>query len=452
MRKLHFVGAAGSGVSALAQFHTMGGGAATGSDRAFDRGEAAELRSKLEALGIEILPQDGQGPELGPDAVVASSAVEAGNPDLERAKALGLGILHRADLLASYVSQFKTVAVAGTSGKSTVVAMIYEILEAAGKSPSVITGGALLALKNKGFFGNAHRGASDLLVIEADESDASLTRYKPWLGVLLNLSKDHKDEAELLEIFSAFRRNCAIFAVERSLSRLAAFEHPELSFGLEDGEIKPESVFLEPDKVRFRLSGIDFTLPVPGRHNLENAVAAIAACKMAGVEPGQAALGLSRFQGVARRFQSLGTAKGVEVVDDFAHNPAKLSAALSAAHLRARRVHAIFQLHGFTPARFMKSELIEALSAGLGARDVLWLPEIYYAGGTAQKTISAKDFALALSERGKDARFLESREAIIPELIKSLKTGDLVLVMGARDPSLSAFAKNILDSLRKADV
>jgi UDP-N-acetylmuramate--alanine ligase len=425
--KVHFVGAAGFGVSALAQFHVMGGGAATGSDRTFDAGGASELRAKLEGLGIKIFPQDGSALDGTHAYAVASTAIEKDNKDLDRVRALGLRLVHRADELERHVAAHKTIAVAGTSGKSSVVAMIFEILEAAGLSPSVITGGALTSLIKRGFVGNAFRGKSDLLVVESDESDGTLVRYRPWLGLYLNISKDHQELADLERMFAEFRRNSAEW--------------------LDGGALRAQSLEAGPAGSRFSVDGQSFSLPVPGLHNVENALAAIAACRKAGVSLPDCAKALAGYQGVSRRFENVGSARGVEVVDDFAHNPVKVAAALAAAHLRAPRVLSVFQLHGFAPARFMKAEFLDAFAASLGPDDVLWLPEIFYAGGTAAKDISAADYARELKARGKDARFCSDRSVIPAEAAREARTGDLVLLMGARDPSLPRFARELLAAL-----
>jgi UDP-N-acetylmuramate--alanine ligase len=426
-QKVHFIGAAGFGVSALAQFHVMGGGTATGSDRTFDAGGAAELRAKLEGLGIKVYPQDGSALDGSHAYAVASTAIEKDNKDLEAVRALGLKLLHRADALAQHVADHKTIAVAGTSGKSSVVAMIFEILESAGLSPSVITGGALTALERRGFVGNAFRGTSDLMVVESDESDGTLVRYRPWLGVYLNVSKDHQDLAELERLFAVFRANSKEW--------------------LDASVLRPERLRLGPEGSQFVVDGQAFALPVPGLHNVENALAAVAACRRAGVTLPACAKALTAYQGVSRRFERVGSSRGVDVIDDFAHNPAKVAAALAAGHLRAPRVLAVFQLHGFAPARFMKTEFLDAFAAGLAKDDVLWLPEIFYAGGTAAKDVSAADYARELKARGKDVRFFADRAAIPADAAREARSGDLVLLMGARDPSLPRFARDLLAAL-----
>ncbi|HEX9080934.1 MAG TPA: L,D-transpeptidase family protein, partial [Holophagaceae bacterium] len=199
--RLHFAGVAGSGMSALAQFLAMKGGQASGSDRSFDQGERPEARRQLETLGIAIHPQDGSGLEGDCAALVVSTAVEDEVPDVAEARRLGVPVLHRSELLAHWVATHRTLAITGTSGKSTTVAMAFEILRGAGRDPSVITGGELASLQAEGLWGNAWAGSSDLLVIEADESDGSLVNYHPAVGVILNLQRDHKEEAEVAAMF-----------------------------------------------------------------------------------------------------------------------------------------------------------------------------------------------------------------------------------------------------------
>lgn len=444
---IHFVGIGGAGMSALAQIHAMDGGPATGSDRDFDRGRGAGLKAKLEALGVRLFPQDGSALTNETELVVLSTAIEDSNPEIAAAKALGVPLMHRSEFLARHVSGMRTIAVTGTSGKSTVVAMIFEILEAAGRGPSVITGGALIALQSRGLTGNAFRGKSDILVVEADESDGSLVNYKPAVGVFLNLTKDHLEVSALTEIFLKFRGNVAAALVNSDDPALAGVR-ADSTFGLSSGAVRAEGLELTAAGSSFRVKGVAFALPVPGRHNAENAVAAIAACVNEGVSLADCARGLASFQGVARRFQSLGTARGVEVVDDFAHNPAKIAATLVAARLRGRRTLAVYQPHGFAPTRHLKNELIAAFAEGLRPDDRLWLPDIYYVGGTASKDISSNDVVAPLKAQGLHAFHVPDRAAIAALIAAEAREGDLVIVMGARDPSLSDFARDLLKALK----
>ncbi|HEV2105543.1 MAG TPA: L,D-transpeptidase family protein [Candidatus Eisenbacteria bacterium] len=446
--RFHYAGVGGSGMSALAQFQAMRGGRASGSDRAFDRGERAEARAQLERLGIAILPQDGRGAEGDCGALVVSTAVEEQVPDVAAAKRRALPVVHRSELLAHWVGSLRSIAVAGTSGKSTVTAMIFEILEAAGRSPSVITGGELVRLQDRGLWGNAWAGESDLLVVEADESDGSLVRYRPSLSLCLNLSRDHHPEAEVAAMFATLKARTRDAFVCGEAESLGALRDDARVFGVGAGaDVRGEGVELGPRGSRFRVDGVAFELPVPGGHNVDNALAAIAACGALGVPPAAAAAPLAAFRGVARRFQSLGSARGVEVVDDFAHNPAKIRAAIATAHLRARRVLAVYQPHGYGPTRFLREDFEDTFATALAPGDRAWLLEIFYAGGTAVRDLSAADLVGAVVARGGRAEFAPSREWLAARLADEARDGDLVLVMGARDPSLTAFARDVLARL-----
>ena len=447
--RLHFAGVGGSGMSALAQYLAQRGGRASGSDRGFDQGRHQAGRALLEAAGVALWPQDGSGVAADCAAVVYSTAVEDQVPDIARARALGVPLVHRSELLAHFVAERRTLAITGTSGKSTTVAMVFEILRAAGRDPSVITGGELVALQREGLWGNAWAGNSDLLVIEADESDGSVVRYRPAVGVILNLQRDHKEEAEVAAMFTAFRgRAREGFAVGEA-ANLAEFARGATVFGFGPGAgVRAEEVLAGPGESTVRIGATRFCLGVPGRHNVENALAAIAACLAVGVPLAAMAPPLERFLGVARRFQVLGAARGVEVVDDFGHNPAKVAASIRTAHLRAGRVLAVFQPHGFGPMRFLRQDFVAAFSAELHPEDRLWLLEIFYAGGTASQDLSSADVVADLVRAGVRAGFAPTREELAATLAAEARAGDLILVMGARDPSLTAFAQDILNRVK----
>ena len=447
--RYHYAGLGGSGMSALAQYQAMKGGRASGSDRAFDRGERTVAREQLERLGIRIWPQDGSGladPADPAAALVVSTAVEEQVPDVAKARALGIPIVHRSELLASFVAGQRTIAVAGTSGKSTVVAMIFEILRGTDRDPGVITGGDLVTLQEAGLWGNAWAGRSDWLVVEADESDGSLVRYEPAIGVILNLQRDHRELEEVAAMFTTFaQRTRGTVVVGEALA--PSFPRAQVFGTGRAATTRGERVELGPDSSRFEIEGVSFTLPVPGRHNVENALAAIAACRAAGVELAAMPEPLARFRGVGRRFQALGRAGGVEVVDDFAHNPAKIEAAIATAHGRARRVLAVYQPHGYGPTRFLRADFVRTFSTALAPTDRLWMLEVFYAGGTASRDFSAADIVAEIAARGTLAEFAPSREALVERVAAEARAGDLVLVMGARHPSLTALGRSILEAV-----
>jgi UDP-N-acetylmuramate--alanine ligase len=357
-------------------------------------------------------------------------------------------LLHRSELLAHFVASQRTIAITGTSGKSTTAAMTFEILRGAGRDPSIITGGELRALQREGLWGNAWAGASDLLVIEADESDGSLVAYHPAVGVVLNLQKDHKEMDVVAGMFRTFRGQVTESFIVGEAPNLAEFAEGATVFGFGPGaRFRAEEVKETPEECSFRVGQTRFRLAVPGRHNVENALAAIAACAAVGVPLEAMVEPLAHFQGVARRFQFLGESRGVQVVDDFGHNPAKVAASIRTAHLRARRVLAVFQPHGYGPTRFLRKDFVESFASELAASDHLWLLEIYYAGGTALRDFSAADVVEEIAARGTKAEFAPSRDWLVERIAAEARAGDLVLVMGARDPSLTDLAQRILKAL-----
>ncbi len=445
--RFHYAGVGGSGMSALAQFQAMLGGRASGSDRGFDHAERPEARAQLERLHVQVWPQDGSGLAGDCGALVLSTAVEDSVPDVAAAKARALPLVHRSEMLAHWVSEFRSVAVSGTSGKSTTVAMSFEILRGAGRDPSVITGGDLVALQESGYWGNAWAGKGPL-VVEADESDGSLVRYQPALSVCLNLSRDHKSEDEVAAMFRILKRRTREVFVCGEDGIPDDLREGALVFGFGEGAaVRGTHLELGPTSTRFRVDDIAFTLPVPGAHNADNALGAIAACRTLGVALDEMVAPLARYRGVARRFQSLGHARGVEVVDDFGHNPAKIAASLATARLRARRVLAIYQPHGYGPTRFLREGFVDTFATRTAPEDRVWMLEVFYAGGTATRDFSAADLVQDIAARGRNAEFAPSREWLVARVAEVAEPGDLVLVMGARDPSLTLFARDILAAL-----
>src|SRR5215217_2100143 len=430
-------------MSALAQYLRFTGREVSGSDRLFDQGnlEAIEKRAYFESHGIAVTPQDGSGLTAAHTALVVSTAIEAGSPEIARAQELGVPVLHRSELLAAVCSEKKTLAVAGTSGKSTVAGMTWHVLEAGGLEPSLITGANLPSLESRGLMGNAFAGKGAWLVIEADESDGSLTRYTPEVALLLNIEKDHQEVSELMPLFRAFLAKAKRAVINQSDMRCLGLKRQGDFFfdrssaagvGLKD-------LVLGPWSSTFALDGTAFTLNVPGRHNVENALAAIATGRLLGISFEDCARGIRAFQGIERRFVRVGEARGVTVVDDFAHNPAKVKAALETAKALAAggetpgRVLAVFHPHGFAPMKLMGRDIMEFAASVLREDDRLWLPEIYYAGGTADKSVSSADLIAHLNGLRPIGAFAETKDAVIAAVAAEARPGDLVISMGARD-------------------
>lgn len=462
MESYFFIGVAGVGMSAIAQYLAGKGVGVSGSDRQFGAAEKPLIMGQLEACGIKCFPQDGSGVQGALTAVVVSTAIEDSNPDLMRAKELGVPVMHRSEMLAKISKSAKTIAVSGTSGKSTVTAMIYHILQYAGLQPSVMTGASLVDLQQEGKIGNAVSGKGEWLVVEADESDGTLVRYEPEIGLILNVDKDHKELSELQEIFLKFSHNI----LDNGKILIVNDAHPlakkfsagrEFDFGFESYvgvqgiDFKPVGTSIQ-FRVRHKAELVRFKVPLPGKHNMENALAATAAALRVGVSLRTCADAMESFPGVFRRHQILGTFNEVTLVDDFAHNPAKIAASIkSAQSFTEGRVIAWFQPHGFGPTRFLRRDIVEFISKTLRPKDFdddrendcIFFSQIYYAGGSVVRDISAEDLADDLLEKGCEAIYIADRDECAKKMVEYAAPGDTILLMGARDPSLQAFAQSV---------
>ena len=445
-----FIGVAGSGMSAIAQYLKGIGNTVSGSDRFFKEGEYNETKEKLEAEGIACFVQDGSGITNATDLVVVSTAVEDTVTEVQKAKQLNIPIIKRSELLALIADSKKTIAIGGTSGKSTTTAMLFDILEYAGLQPSIISGAGLVSIIKQGKIGNAKVGSGEWLVIEADESDGSIVQYKPEIGLLLNIDKDHKEIDVLLDIFTTYKKNSKRFVVNQSHPLAKGFsQNKEQDFSWNDAE----AGYMASDfsqrglAISFKINGIPFSLNVVGKHNMENALAASAIAAQSGVDLAVCSEALRKYEGIYRRNQVLGNKKGVWVIDDFAHNPVKCAAAIEACQPIAPKVIAWFQPHGYGPTKFLRNDFVEEIAKVLRPEDEIWMSEIFYAGGTAIKDISANDLINDLKTLNKPAFFIENRNDLL-KAVRPHLTGDCVLLlMGARDPSLEQFAKDVWEKL-----
>ncbi len=446
-----FIGIAGTGMSALAQYLNGTGKRVSGSDRYFTAGENNSTREKLEAEGIACFLQNGEGISAQTDLVVVSTAVEDTVIEVQKAKQLGIPIIRRSELLALIAKSKKTIAVGGTSGKSTTSAMLFEILQAAGLSPSIISGAGLVSIIKEGKIGNAKVGAGDWLVIEADESDGSIIQYHPEIGVLLNIDKDHKEIDALMDIFTTFKNNSSRFIVNQShplASKLSQDSQQDFSIDKSSNAGFIATNFTQTGlAISFQINNVSFQLNLVGRHNMENALAAVAAAVQANVSLEQCAAALKNYAGIYRRHQLIGKKNGIWLIDDYAHNPVKCAASIEACQLVAPKVIAWFQPHGYGPTKFLRHDFVTEIARVLRPADEIWMSEIFYAGGTAEKNISAGDLISDLQALGKSAWFVEKRDAFV-KTVKNHFTSDCVLLlMGARDPSLEQFASQVWQEL-----
>jgi UDP-N-acetylmuramate--alanine ligase len=446
-QNVFFIGIAGAGMSALAQYLKGINKNVSGSDRYFKANEFNEIKNKLEAQGIACFEQNGEGINTSTQLVVVSTAIEDTVSEVQKAKQLNIPVIKRSELLALISQSKKTIAVGGTSGKSTTVAMLFEILEFAGLQPDLISGAGLTRLIKQGKIGNAHVGNGQWLIIEADESDGSIVQYHPEIGVLLNVDKDHKDLPELMQLFRQFKNNSKTFIVNQS-NKLAA----ELSQNMQHNFSSDENSKVGYTACNFQQQGFEISLEIKniqfklnalGKHNAENALAAIATANFTGVDLNTCASALKNYEGIYRRHQIIGNKNGVWLIDDYAHNPAKCAASIKACQPVAEKLIAWFQPHGYTPTSFLRNDYVKEIAAALRPQDEIWMSEIFYAGGTTVKNISANDLIKDLKALNKNAHFVECRKSF-PDAVQPHLTNDcVVLLMGARDPGLEDFAQYV---------
>ncbi|MBN1528146.1 MAG: UDP-N-acetylmuramate--L-alanine ligase [Thermoleophilaceae bacterium] len=424
-RRLHFVGIGGAGMSGLALVARRLGAEVTGSDRA-----ESSYSARLRAAGIEPRSGHDRPPPEGAEVVV-STAIGADNPELAAARAAGARILHRGDLLGEVSALKRTIAVGGTHGKTTTASMTALTLAEAGRDPAFLIGGELRALGT-----NASWGNGDWAVIEADESDRSFLKLSRDVAVVTSMELDHHATYRSLgDLERSFRE----FAEPAGLAVLGPGVDlgldGSLSYGIGGGDLRAESVKLLPLGSRFTVEGVAVELAVPGRHNVLNALAALAACRAAGVEPAAAAPGLARFTGAGRRFEDHGASTaGARVFDDYAHHPTEVRATLEAARTQdPGRLVACFQPHLYSRTRLLAREFGEALALA----DLVVVLDVYPARERAEDFPGVSGLlvagAAADAAGGRPVWWLPRHDEAERFLREELREGDLLLTMGAGD-------------------
>ncbi|MEI7881371.1 MAG: Mur ligase domain-containing protein [bacterium] len=436
-KSCHLVGVAGVGMNALAQALKGGGWSVSGSDRYQDQGQDLDVIRKLKAAGIKFYPQTGEGvrPDIG--AVVVSTAIEQDNPDIEAAQRWNVPVRHRAEMLAELIAGKEVVAIAGTSGKTTVTGMVGWLLEQLGADPTVVNGGALVNWADAQRIGNVRTGKSQLCVIEADESDRSLLRFSPEWALITNMSADHFSLAETERLFAQFRsqvwREC-----------IAGWDPGMPWQGL--------SAKLGKEGACFTYEGLDFEIPMLGVHNAENALQAALLCRRMGYDLKSIRDALSQFKGIQRRLERIGEVAGVTVLDEYAHNPAKIAAAWRAVAPHYRRVLSFWRPHGYKPLSLMLDDLVRTFAELCRPADKLYLMPVYYAGGTVSKQRDSDELVEKLCARGVPAAWMADYDVLMAEMMGQARGGDVVLCMGARDPGIPQFARDLVANLKNKSV
>lgn len=422
--RVHLIGIGGVGMSALAQVFVDSGFAVSGGDRALaGDGSRPPVLAELAAQGVRLGPDDGSLVDAGLSRVVVSTAIEETNADLVRARELGVPVVHRAVALAEAIAPRKLLAVVGTCGKSTVTAILGHLLAESGFDPLVVNGAQVVGWNARGGrVGSVRRSsrppsASDAwAVAEIDESDRSLVAFRPYAAIVTNASADHYSKEEMDAVFDAF---------------VAGMPGP-----LVDG--RREAVVP---------SAVARTIPLPGEHNAVNAECALRLALALGASADALGMAMKTFPGVERRLQKVGVRRcasgaDVAVYDDYAHNPEKLRAMLTTLQsVHPKGVAVLWRPHGYAPLRKMMDALAAMFRDTLRRNDLLVLPPVYDAGGTADRSVNSVDLAERLN--GLPVRLVESLEEAESALRSSASDYGAIVVSGARDPGLSVLARHL---------
>jgi UDP-N-acetylmuramate--alanine ligase len=458
-----FCGIGGSGMLPLATILKGLGAEVAGSDRSRDQGRTPEKFAWLERHGFALYPQDGSGIVSPEQTLVASAAIEDSVPEVVRAKDLGCPRMTRAELLATLFNAAPCgIAVGGTSGKSTVTGMLGWIMEQAERDPTIMNGAVMKNFVSDDTpFASAKVGTGGVFVSEVDESDGSIALYRPQVAVLLNVSLDHKSMEELRVLFSGFvmdAKRVAANADDEEARLIAGHANDVITYGIDSLEatLGVVQMTIEDNATGLRALVIDrrdgathpLSLQMPGRHNLSNALAAIAGAAAAGVPIADAVRALASFKGLARRFDVVGTSpSAITVIDDFGHNPEKCRATLRTLKAHPGRVIAFFQPHGYGPLRQMGHELAHTFAEELGPGDLTLMCDPVYFGGTVDRSQGSERIVRLIEENGGSAEYIPSREDCGRRIVELAQAGDRVVVMGARDDTLTAFARSLLARL-----
>ncbi|HYN51488.1 MAG TPA: UDP-N-acetylmuramate--L-alanine ligase [Thermoleophilaceae bacterium] len=424
-RSLHFIGIGGAGMSGLALVARALGARVTGSDQA-----ESSYCARLREAGIEpVIGHDAVNYPPGAEVVV-STAISDDNPELVAARAGGALVRHRGDLLGELSRLKRTIAVSGTHGKTTTASMAAHVLLACGREPGFVIGGELRSAAT-----NAGWGAGEWAVIEADESDRSFLEVEREVAVITNIELDHHSTyaglGDLQEAFAEFAAPARL----RVLGPGVDLGEDGTSFGIEAGDFRATALELTPGGSRFAVEGAAIELAVPGRHNVLNALAALAACRAAGVQPAEAAPALASFSGAGRRFEEHGRGPGGALVyDDYAHHPTEVRATLEAARtLAPKRLLACFQPHLYSRTRMLAREFGRALALA----DVVIVLDVYPARERAEDFAGVSGLlvaqAAADSARGRPVWWLPRAADAERMLASELREGDLLLTLGAGD-------------------
>lgn len=452
---IHFIGIGGIGMSGIAEVLLNHGYCVQGSDL-----KKSKITDRLEKLGAIIF--EGQRAEniTNADVVVISSAIKAGNPELDSARAQGLPVVRRAEMLAELMRLKSNVAIAGTHGKTTTTTMVATLLEAGGMDPTVINGGIIHA-----FGSNAKMGAGEWMVVEADESDGTFTKLPATVAVVTNIDPEHMEHYGTVEnLYTAFNQfvhnipfyGVAICNTDHSVVQSLVGninDRRVITYGFNvQADVRAENLHYENGMAVFdvALQAEDLrieevVLPMPGDYNVSNALAAIAVSRHLGVGLTEIKEALGSFKGVNRRFTRVGEVNGVTIIDDYAHHPVEIKAVLSAARQSTKgRVIAVHQPHRFTRLH----DLFEDFCSCFNDADIVGITDIYAAGENPIEGASQMDLIAGLTRHGhKSVVAVDDEAALVVFAKEQCQDGDILICLGAG--TISAWANNLPKALEK---
>jgi UDP-N-acetylmuramate--alanine ligase len=449
----HFIGIGGSGMNGIAMILIGLGYKVSGSDL-----KPSAVTERLEALGATCYTGHSRDNLGSADLVVASTAIPPDNEELAEAKKRGLPVVHRSEMLAWLMKRQKGIAIAGAHGKTTTTSMLALVLEKNNLDPTIVIGGELTDIG-----GNAKLGLGEYMVAEADESDGSFLKLDPLVEVITNIDDDHLDHYKSVEnILAAFREFLA--KVPENGLAVVCLDDPRLRAML-DGYSRPfETYALDDPGADYTMKNMqldDHTtagdvychgsklgtlrLKVPGRHNLSNALAVVAAGRFIGLYFDQIAGVLENFSGAGRRFQLTGEVNGIKVIDDYAHHPTEIKATLkAAAQLRTGRVISVFQPHRYTRTSILGERFGDAFKDA----DLIIISELYSAGEHPIAGISAETIISAIENQdGRKVIYLATKKEIVDFLARTACPGDMIITMGAGD--IWAAGVDLVDRLKE---
>jgi len=456
-KSLFFCAIGGSGMLPLAMIMKARGYEVAGSDRSHDQKRLPERFAFIEKQGLHLFPQNGSGLSASIDAMIVSTAVEKTVPDYVAALEHKIPVVHRATLLAQIVNEAKTsLAVAGTSGKSTTTGMLGWLLYNAKANPTIINGAVMKNFISADIpFASSTVGDPDLVVAEVDESDGSIAHFSPTIAVLNNIAVDHKSMEELRALFAAFvgKAEQVVLNLDNDEAARLALPDKTITYSLANpaATLLASAMVFAHNEVTFQVTHTPsgetamVTLRVPGHHNISNALAALGGAMAYGLSLTDAAQALHGFNGIARRMDIIGTTKsGITIIDDFAHNPDKIAASLRTLHQTEGRLLILFQPHGYGPLKSMRAAFATGFAKGLAGDDILYLPDPLYLGGTTERDVTSADLVNDITDLGAKAVYLSKREDCAAAIIRQARPADRIIIMGARDDTLPALAKEML--------